>query len=76
MIINKRSDDLVDLMKLYMTRNHISFEELARRMNVSYSSINNWLNRGRRPSRISINKIIDFLDKERQGMNHKRHEEY
>lgn len=76
MYITKQKDELLELMKLYMDKNHISYEELAKRMNVSYSSIFNWMKRGRRLSRISVHKIVDFLNEERKGMMHKRHEEY
>ena len=49
-----------EILKLIRKELHISQEQLARELNISYTTINRWENSHRTPSRLSKMRLLEF----------------
>lgn len=63
MLYNVIKMDLIKRLEVYRLENRISQQELAQRLNVSFATVNRWLNRKTKPNKIQEYHIKKLLKK-------------
>ena len=61
--------DIIQKLETYRLEHRISQEDLARRLNVAFSTVNRWLNKKSKPNKIQTFHIEKILNK---SQNRKR----
>ncbi|MFC1799459.1 helix-turn-helix transcriptional regulator [Candidatus Eisenbacteria bacterium] len=64
--IMKKEMDLIEQLEEYRLKNRMSQEKLARKLDVSFQTVNRWLNRLSKPSKIHEYHIKKLLEGNRK----------